>query len=152
MTLPRAYSIEARQTGDSTVTAASRTEVAQDVTAIAEKCLEDRLALIYLKSGGRALLKFLAAEKAKAELKKKDDKVVNLLGSIAVDLVVGVTERADLRVWGTLPAQVQLARLFLPPGRYTVGVRSSDGGLELRERNISVRSGKTEFVVVDDIR
>ncbi|HEX9006959.1 MAG TPA: hypothetical protein VF889_06670 [Bacteroidota bacterium] len=132
--------------------ASGTTQLAQNLTAIAEKCLDDRLTLVYLKSGGRALLKFLAAEKAKAELKKKDDKLTNLLGSLAVDLAVGASEQADLRAWGTLPAQIQLARLSLPPGIYTVSVRASDGGREVASDSVAVRPGKTEFVIVDDIR
>jgi len=148
---PRTYTVEAKGP-DSSVAAVGNTQIAQDITAIAEKCLDDRIALVYLKSGGRALLKFLAAEKAKSELKKRDDKLTNFLGSLAIDLTVGATEKADLRTWGTLPAQIQLARLNVPPGKYAVSVRSSDRGFEIPQDQVTVTSGKTEFVIVDDIR
>ena len=148
----RPYSVRISGGEDSTSRWTVRTEIAQDITAIAEKCLEDRIGLIYLKSGGRAAIKLLAAEEAKRALKKKDDAVLNFLGSLAVDLVVGVTEQADVRTWGTLPAQMQIARLRLPPGSYAVQIDAADGGFSMGPDTVNVREGKTEFLIVDDVR
>lgn len=39
-----------------------------------------------------------------------------------------VTERADTRSWLTLPADIQMARLSLPPGQYTIKVELLDAG------------------------
>jgi hypothetical protein len=129
------------------------TEVAEDVTAIAARTLEDRLSLIYLKSGGRALLKFLASEKAKADISKNSDsKLRNFLGSLAVDLTVAATEQADVRTWRTLPAEFQIARLDIAPGDYTVRVSSNDGKYVLPGEQVSVRAGKSTFLIVDDVR
>ncbi len=129
------------------------TEVGEDVTAIAARTLEDRLSLIYLKSGGRALLKFLAAEKGKAELSKKnDDKLVNFLGSLAIDLTVAATEQADVRSWRTLPAEFQIARLDVLPGDYTARVSSTDGKYVLPGESLHVRAGQSTFLIVDDVR
>jgi hypothetical protein len=148
----RRYSVDVRQ-GEGVTPMMATTEVAEDVTAIAARTLEDRLSLIYLKSGGRALLKFLAAEKAKSELSKNsDDKVRNFLGSLAVDLTVAVTEQADVRTWRTLPAEFQIARLNIAPGDYTVRVSSSDGKYILPGEPVNVRAGKSTFLIVDDVR
>jgi hypothetical protein len=46
--------------------------------------------------------------------------MVGLLGAVAVQVAAYATERADTRSWLTLPANIQLARLSLPPGSYTV--------------------------------
>ncbi|MEW6510285.1 MAG: hypothetical protein AB1428_04935 [Bacteroidota bacterium] len=136
-----------------TIPVKTRTEVAENVTAIASRTLEDRMTMIYLKTGGRALLKFLAAEKAKAELSKdSDDKVKNILGSIAIDLTVGATERADVRTWRTLPAEFQIARVQLPPGQYSLHAGSSDGRYVLPEETVTVKKGRTTFVIIDDVR
>ena len=129
------------------------TEVAENVTAIAGKTLDDRMTLVYLKSGGRALLKFLASEKAKAEITKdSDSKLGNFLKSLAVDLAVGATEHADLRGWRILPAEFQITRVTLPPGDYTVRVTATDGRYVLPEEKVRIRGGKTRFVIVDDVR
>lgn len=145
------YTIDVRQ-GEGAASMKATTEVAEDVTAIASRTLEDRLSLIYLKSGGRALLKFLAAEKGKSEIAKGDNKLANFLGSLAVDLTVAATEQADLRTWRTLPAEFQIARLDVAPGDYTVRVSSSDGKYLLPGEPVNVRPGKSTFLIVDDIR
>ena len=147
------YSVEARQTVGAPALRSATTEVAEDITAIASRALEDRLTLIYLKSGGRALLKFLAAEKGKSEIaKNSDNKLVNFLGSLAVDLTVAATEQADVRTWRTLPAEFQIARLDVAPGEYTIRVSSSDGRYLLPGEPVSVRAGKSTFLIVDDVR
>ncbi len=148
--LIRTYNVTATSLTDTITTT---THLAENITAIAEKTLEDRLALIYLKSGGRALLKFLASEKMKKELNKDSDKKGrNLLGSIAIDLFMGATEQADTRTWQTLPAEIQLARLNLSPGKYNLSTESSDGGFRLRDEVVHVRTGKTNFIIIDDVR
>ena len=103
-----------KSNSDSSVT---KTEVVENITLIAEKALEDRLTLVYLKSGGRDLLKFLAKEKLKKELKKgKKSKITNLFGSLAVDLTIGATEQADLRCWRLIPSEIQMTRVFKNQG------------------------------------
>jgi hypothetical protein len=148
----RRYTMAVRPAGETREAVRTDSDVAENVTAIAAGTLEDRLSLIYLKSGGRALLKFLAAEKAKAELRKNDDKALNILGSLAVDLIVGATEQADVRSWRTLPAEVHLARVTLPPGKYTVSVTASDGRFTLPDETVTLRRGHASFVIVDDVR
>ncbi|MDH3251818.1 MAG: hypothetical protein OEM41_03445 [Ignavibacteria bacterium] len=146
----RSYDVTVRGT-DTTYRAT--TEVAENVTAIAAKTLDDRLGLIYLKSGGRALLKFLAAEKAKSEIGKNGkNEGGNVLASIAIDIAVGLTEQADVRTWRTLPAEFQLSRVWVPPGEYAVRIESSDGGYTMRDVPVTVLSGNNRFVIADDIR
>jgi hypothetical protein len=128
------------------------TELAEDITSIAGKSLDDRLTLVYLKSGGRALLKFVAAEKMKSEMKKgKRGEAANILGSLAIDLVIGATEKADLRCWRLLPAGIQMARIYMKPGLYNVSVRDSTDNRILKYETIEVRGGRTSFVIVNDI-
>jgi hypothetical protein len=146
----RDYTVSVRSAGDTLI---GETVLAEDINAIAQKALEDRLGLIYLKSGGRALAKFLAAEKAKKDIKEgSDSKTKNFLASLAIDLVVGVTEQADTRTWRTLPAEIQLSRMYLRPGAYLLSVGSSDGGYHLNDVHVDVQEGKTSFVIVDDLR
>jgi len=152
LTGSRSYELVAAPVRDPSKASRAASEVSENVTAIAAKALDDRLGMVYLKSGGRAVLKFLAAEKAKKDLKKNDNELANVLGSIAIDAVVGATERADLRTWRTLPAEFQLARLNVEPGDYTVRVASSDGRQLVADRTIKVKNGRTAFVIVDDVR
>ena len=149
----RAYDVAVRMPGDSVTSVTAQTAVAEDITAIAHQCLEDRLALVYLKSGGRALLKFLAAEAAKSKLKEKSENgLVNFLGSLAIDLAVGATEQADVRSWRTLPAQIQLARVELAAGSYEFTVTATDKSFRIPSERVVVQPGKVTFLIVDDVR
>jgi len=146
----RRYSVEAESADSAGLRA--EMELVEDVNALAAQSLEDRLGLIYLKSGGRAVLKFLAAEKAKSELKKNESEAANIFGSLAIDILVAATEQADLRCWRTLPAEFQMTRLNLAPGKHRVRISASDGAFGLTSETFTVRPGKVTFVVVDDLR
>ena len=54
-----------------------------------------------------------------------------VLGSLAMQVAAVATERADTRSWLTLPANIQLARLPLPPGSYTIKVELLDAGEQI---------------------
>jgi hypothetical protein len=68
--------------------------------------------------------------------------VIGLFTKIAVGLATTAPERADTRIWSTLPAQVQCARFVLPEGVHEVDL---GGGMQARLR---VRAGRNTFVVV----
>ncbi len=134
-------------------TLSMRSELAENITAIADKALDDRLTMIYLKSGGRALLKFFAAEKMKKELKKGSDNILtNILGSLAVDAAIGATERADLRTWRTLPAEIQIARFNVHPGTYQLHVIEGSSTNPHKVETVHVKAGKTSIAIVNDVR
>ncbi|NTW48802.1 MAG: hypothetical protein HGB19_03555 [Chlorobiales bacterium] len=134
-------------------------EVGQNITKIAEKDLNDRLTLIYLKAGGRALLKFLAVEAAKGGLKKdkkdkkdkknKDSQIGNILFGALLDVAYSASEQADVRTWRSLPHQIQVARIFAPSGSYTLSVTSS--GRTVTTVPVDVRSQKATFKVIPDV-
>ncbi len=144
----RRYEIEV---GEGVAGSAVPTEVGEDITAIAAKALDDRIGMIYLKSGGRAVMKFLAAEKAKSEFKKKEEsEVANLLFSAVTDLFYRASEEADVRSWRTLPDNIQIARVRVQPGNHRVRVSSDEEGLIL-EREVEVKRGAVEFVIIPDV-
>jgi hypothetical protein len=126
-------------------------ELGQHVTEIAKRSLEDRLTLIYLKTGGRALLKFLASEKAKKEWKKDGDDLGNFFKSLAVDIAVDASEQADIRTWHTLPNQMFIVRAQLPAGTYAVNVTGFNPTRDLVSQQITTRPGKVEFRVIADV-
>ncbi len=129
------------------------TQLGENVNRIAEKDLKDRLGLIYLKAGGRALLKFLTAEKIKAEARKKDNgnRLANLLSSSLVDAAYSASEQADLRIWRTLPHDIQIAQFTLPGGDYSVTVDGPDGA-PLMSDNVSIGAGSVVIKILPDVK
>ena len=85
-----------------------------DVASISEQALGDRKKAIAGRLVARAVAKEVAAQQARAKS--------GALAEIAVRLAGAATEKADTRGWDTLPAQVYVARLRLPPGRHDVSL------------------------------
>jgi len=119
-----------------------RTEVFEDVQAIARRTLEARLPAITARSIARAVVKGAVSRVAREgarDQKSGGDALAAAVVGLGVEIAGVLTERADTRSWATLPHNIQLARLALPPGTYTVKVEllgyadQSIGGFELRE-------------------
>jgi hypothetical protein len=83
--------------------------------AIAE--LERNQPAIMARATARAVLKYQMSDQARKE---------NELAGLLVNLTGLLTERADTRSWLTLPANIQLARVALPPGEYDLEVELLD--------------------------
>ena len=107
-----------------------RTELVHNVTAVAEKALSERMAGITVKALARATTKFALAEgttRAAQQAAGKDaGPWVGLLVGLLTKGLAVVSEEADKRSWQTLPDEIHLARVWVPPGRYQV--QTSAGG------------------------
>lgn len=133
---------------------ATRTELVQNLSTLAEKNLADRFKTITLKAVARATVKYALAEGvgrgAYAAAGKDAGPLVGLLvGSLAKVLAVA-SEEADTRSWRTLPDEIHIARLSAPPGEYQLRLRpiSRGSGAVGPEsvRTITLKAGETTFV------
>ena len=99
------------------------TQMMENIDAIARASLDSRMPVITARTIARAVAKGAIQESVdRAGNNRNNDAAGALLGSFIVRVAAIATERADTRSWLTLPANVQLARLSLPPGSYTVTV------------------------------
>lgn len=99
------------------------TQMMENIDAIARASLDSRMTAITARSIARAVSKGVIQESVDRAGNNRDkDPAAALIGSFVVRVAAIATERADTRSWLTLPANVQLARLPLPPGSYTVTV------------------------------
>lgn len=140
----------------------ARTEIVHDLTALAEKSLSDQLPGIMVRAAARAAVKYGLAEgieqgvrsatRPRSRNGERDDLewVAFVVGSLLKTMAVA-TEEADKRCWQTLPAQIQVARLWVPAGEYDLRVRSltMQGGLAKPETatHVTLRAGDTRFFV-----
>ena len=100
------------------------TELVHNVTSLADKALSERMAGITAKALARAATKFAMAEGATRGAQQAAGKdaapwVGLLVGLLTKGLAVA-SEEADKRSWQTLPDEIHLARVWVPPGRYQV--------------------------------
>lgn len=100
-------------------------ELMEDVESIAKSSLDTHMPAIIARSVARAVVKVAASKGARHAVNNgnnNDAAMAGLLGAMAVQVAAFATERADTRSWLTLPANIHLARLSLPPGSYNVRV------------------------------
>jgi len=128
-----------------------KADVMEDITAIAKKNLEDRIARISGKAIARATTKYIAARTAKHQAKKKGGEGAEILTDFLTNVYSLATEQSDKRSWQTLPAKIRLVRISLPPGEWEVRIAYySDQGRLIEERPIppvKVEKGKQQFLI-----
>lgn len=121
------------------------TAMMEDVGAIAMQNLKDKLPVITARAIARAVVKAKLADEA--------DRNGNPLLGLVVNIAGVVTEVADTRSWLTLPDNIQLARLPLPPGTYTVKVslHAAHGGVvHVKDfPHVEIRTGRVTFLTYD---
>lgn len=129
-----------------------RSEAAQNVTALAEKSLSERLPAITVKALARAATKYAMAEGAMIGAQHASGKdaapwVELLVGLVAHGMAVA-SEEADKRSWQTLPDEIHVARAWVPPGQYQVSIQpSGQGGTTKDGYTIALTEGQTMFMI-----
>jgi uncharacterized protein len=131
------------------------TELVHNVTALADKALSERMAEITVKALARTATKFAMAEGATRGAQQAAGKdaapwVGLLVGLLTKGLAVA-SEEADKRSWQTLPDEIHLARVWVPPGRYQLqnrlGGESPDPLKPEAMRTLSLGPGETAVLL-----
>lgn len=110
---------------------AGATILMEDVTAIASKSLQDRMAAIKTRAIARAATKYVLAEVVSKAAAKACDQMPG--GTFAIQLckagvkggahaAAAASEIADTRGWATLPAQIRMARLKIAEGKHDITI------------------------------
>jgi len=124
---------------------AATLDLVQDIGRIALKNLEDKKGRIMAKTIARAVAKQVVID----SLANSSDQNTAVAMQTALNIANLFLEQADTRSWRTLPGQIYMARLFIPPGEYTVQSAACDGQSH-KLQNILVKAGKTNYIVHDD--
>ena len=123
--------------GDRTV----QTQIAQNYAAIAKASISDNYPKIMVRTIARGFAKYLTHLKAK-------DK--NEILGFFVNLFNISTEIADTRSWVSLPHNIQIGRLELPPGTHTITLEARDANGCIIETetftNIEIKPGQRTFL------
>lgn len=132
----------------------AQSELVQDLSALASKHFAEQYSGLVVKAVARAAIKYAAAEgiargaRAAAGRDTAGQLIALLVGSLTKALAIS-SEEADKRVWRTLPDEIQIARLWVPPGSYELRIRSigKSGSPIGREtvHSVTLQSGETKF-------
>lgn len=117
--------------------------VAEDITSIAIKTLENKNFLIEAKAIARAVAKYQMAKAISDDGKNK------LLG-LATNIFNVATEQADTRSWRTLPARFHLMRVTLKPGKYQLKLKLNllKGGVKELSFSMKIKKGEKKVLPV----
>ncbi|MBK6685236.1 MAG: hypothetical protein IPG45_12270 [Deltaproteobacteria bacterium] len=134
--------------------AVGRSELAEPVTSIALVNYTHRLPAITARAIARATAKYIAAAVAKKATEGDGSDGNRALAGALVGLVANVataaSEAADLRSWSTLPANIGVTRIWLPPGAHTLQVGYMSGGSVVKTEQIPVeiKAGERRIISV----
>jgi len=136
----------------------ARTYMLENIEDTAVRNMEDNYTNMYLKVAAGVVTKAVAAvvagiaAKKTAEQFKKTSGVAGLIGTVVgagVGAGLMANIKPDLRCWHTLPANLQLGRLYLKEGAYTIKIRFLDAaGNEVigsKEGEIEIKKGQKTF-------
>ncbi|NGZ59718.1 MAG: hypothetical protein CV081_04335 [Nitrospira sp. LK265] len=130
-----------------------RSELAQNVTALAEKSLSERLPAITAKALARAATKFALAEGitrgAQHAAGRDAGPWVGLLVGVVAKGIAVASEEADKRSWQTLPDEIHVARAWVEPSLYQVSIQPSGQGVTAVKdgQTIALTAGQTAFII-----
>jgi hypothetical protein len=150
-------SVSARaQDAAGTTVADARAEVVENVGGIAEKCLDDRITRIRVRTIARAAIKYALSQKISQSVEdNSNNEVLGWLAKKALRVAATASELADKRSWRSLPDKIEIVRLAVPSGEYSVQLIFKGPGGEVIDTkvvsNIAVHSGKKTFAVVKTV-
>ncbi len=117
------------------------TEAVEDVAKIAVKNLEWRRMAVMSKAVARPIAKYALSRAAESQIQDRYGSTAGSIFQIGSSIFSLLSEQSDLRSWQTLPAQIRIARLILPPGEY-------DLQLDGRQwPDVRVAAGEKKFLV-----
>ncbi len=102
----------------------------------------------------RVVLRTLTAQQTKNAL-NTDNPLINLLTNIGTDALADQLEQADTRDCFLLPRTLQLVRIPVKPGHYSLELGAENGNgktLRTETREIDVRAGEKKFVFFTSLK
>ncbi len=155
----RPYSIALMEPRVEGATQITGPELVEDIGAIAEKDLADRIVRIRTKAIARAAIKYAiqkGAEMAAEQAGGDYGSLLSLTTSIIGNIARFASEQADKRVWSTLPDQIWMSSMILPAGSHDLQVdfvTAQSILIESREvLNVDIESGGRQFVILRTVK
>ena len=121
-----------------------------DLSRLARQDLEEKKPALFFRMAARAILKQTAAVQARHLAANKNGDAAGELAGRLLTILGAALEQADTRQWFTLPAEIYMTRLFLPPGTQNIKLLFSDGNgkiiTDYTFENVTVKKGGRVFL------
>lgn len=109
-----------------------------------EKLAIDSLKKQYAKLIAKRIAGKIAKDQIRQQIKKEDEGA-----ALIAQIIMDVTDQADLRQWSSLPKALQVVRLSLPEGSHKLHFSKLDGsrqGFPWLEKEVQIKSGKMKIL------
>lgn len=130
----------------------ARTELVENINAIAAKVLESKRARIIAKAVVTSAGKYVLEKALQQQINKKFGTTAEMNAILLSSLFNIYTNRPDLRSWQTLPSEIRLARLLVEPGEYSLSIAHFDFQDHLIKKDflpkVNLGAGDKKFFVV----
>jgi hypothetical protein len=114
------------------------TALLENIEATAIQNLDEKYGGLVAKKIAGIIAKEVVAD----QIGRRTDPLIGFLAKVAFY----VSDQADVRSWNLLPRDLQIARIAVEPGSYTVRVSPIGAGRALADKTLQVSAGKKVFV------
>jgi len=132
------------------------TELAANVEGLAKESLNDRKFQLYSKAVLRPIGKYILERGIEQKIEGRHGDTAEAVFKGVSNIYNLFSEQADLRSWETLPAQIRIAQLFVPPGTYAVHVDFFDVDNQVLETyeidEVTIKAGEKRFFIVRTVQ
>ena len=127
----------------------TRSRLGEPVARIACTNLSNREGRIMTKAIARASAKYAGGKKMVEEAKVRYGEWGEILAKTFVDVYIVMSEVADTRCWHSLPSQIRVAQLDVPPGTYVLSADCLNRQKQIVEKldfgTVTTKPGETRF-------
>lgn len=124
--------------------------IINDLDRQLEKYLEDTRSVTVVRTVIRVVLRTIASQRAKANM-QTESPIANLLINIGTDVLTDQMEKADTRSCFLIPQTVQIARIPVKPGTYTLDIAAHNkSGAVINTKqfvNITVKAHEKKYLL-----
>ncbi|HOY09295.1 MAG TPA: hypothetical protein PLB05_04370 [Candidatus Omnitrophota bacterium] len=120
----------------------AETEAGEEISRIASKNLADRKTRIMIKGAARSAGRYFIERHIENEIAEKHGRDRARWFPVLASFLNLAVDRADLRSWQTLPAEIRIARFILDPGHYTFFL-----GQDVLLGDVAVSPGQKRFIL-----
>lgn len=127
----------------------TRSRLGEPVSSIARTNLQNREGRIMAKAIARAAAKYAGGKEMVEEAKERYGDWGEILAKAFVNVYIVMSEIADTRCWNSLPSQIRVAQLNVPPGTYVLSAnclnRQEQSVEKLDLGTVTTKPGETRF-------
>ena len=155
----RPYAIERMRPWVAGQPAAAPAELVEDIGAIAIEDLQDRILRVRAKAVARSVMKWAIQRSLQAHFEDRRGEqgaFLRTVMQVGGDWARAASERADVRVWSTLPDTIWMSVLEVSPGEHAIELDFLDHRGERRLQKklspVEVAAGQRVFVTVRTVQ